>query len=880
MGNRLLPVFALAIFLFSLSGCITQAPEEDNTGSQKVVASFDSNSSKVHLIQEGNSLNLIARWQGFEYLNIFCRRNDTYEPIEPAVKISEVSSDGSSAIFNYQVPEAWREWAKNNSYDVVMFTTPCYPKLKDNKLYFNASLIRESMETFVVPVYSEGTVYGAEPLNASFKHYYAYELLHITNDSDLSIEFSLKGFQAEAIWYKDRGSICLDDGGFVINAPSTKEPIHENVPITIAPHGTGVIVSAYIPNGQSVRNATMVASINGQTVSSSNTIDSNSMILQGHAYHMYVTWKGSELKFDQTNDLPDELGIGFTHLDMQENGAYGFVTGREGHLRLETSNPSVATVSETDEIGEMHVEILSHLEGTAIITITDTNTWQKSQIEVVVTERTDYGVEIRLGETESVTMKSTLGHYEAYSEDESIATCEVGGSIIYVTGRKTGETTIHVTEQDTGKQFLIHVLVYHEGVQDIVPEAVDMGLPSGTKWAPYNVGATKPQEVGQYFAWGEIYPKNTYDWTSYKYADGTEDTCYDIGSDISGTQYDVARQRWGEKWSIPTVEQVKELFFNSNIVWKTYGDVEGVEITSRINWNSIFLPLSGFYSENEIYSSNLFCYYWTSIPVSEEDQLANYFISYYSDETDSAVWGTGRELRCLGFPVRPVYLNSEVTVPEAVDLGLPSGLKWASCNVGANKPEEYGDYFAWGETEPYYEAGYAQSESPVWKSGKENGYDWPSYKFRVSGDWYDNVKFNKYCSQSDYWYGTGPMDNKTVLAPEDDAAHVNWGGSWRMPTLDECKELLNKCTWTWTTQNGVDGRKVTGPNGKSIFLPAAGYRYDADLYGVGSGGGYWWSSSLNTGDPYSAYFVYFSSGYCIWNDFSRYWGFSVRPVSE
>ena len=183
---------------------------------------------------------------------------------------------------------------------------------------------------------------------------------------------------------------------------------------------------------------------------------------------------------------------------------------------------------------------------------------------------------------------------------------------------------------------------------------------------------------------------------------------------------------------------------------------------------------------------------------------------------------------------------------EFVDLGLPSGILWASMNVGATKPEEYGDYFAWGETEP--KAVY-------------------------------NVKFNKYCTKSNYWDGTGPMDNKTVLDLEDDVAHVNWGGSWRMPTEAEQDELRNNCTWTWTSQNGVKGRKVTGPNGNSIFLPAAGYRGDADLYDVGSVGDYW-SSSLNAASPYRAWCVYFGSGGVYRIGDERYYGLSVRPVSE
>ena len=191
---------------------------------------------------------------------------------------------------------------------------------------------------------------------------------------------------------------------------------------------------------------------------------------------------------------------------------------------------------------------------------------------------------------------------------------------------------------------------------------------------------------------------------------------------------------------------------------------------------------------------------------------------------------------------------------EAVDLGLPSGLKWASMNVGATKPEEYGEYFAWGETQP------------------KTDYSWSTYKW-CNGSSNTQTKYNTSSS-----YGT--VDNKTVLDPEDDAAHVNWGGSWRMPTLEEYDELINKCTWTWTTQNGVKGRLVTGPNGKSIFLPVAGFRNVANLYYAGSYGSYW-SSSLRTDYPLIAWLVSFNSDDVRRGSGSgRDGGFSVRPVTE
>ncbi|MBR5323853.1 MAG: hypothetical protein IKV14_03405 [Muribaculaceae bacterium] len=200
--------------------------------------------------------------------------------------------------------------------------------------------------------------------------------------------------------------------------------------------------------------------------------------------------------------------------------------------------------------------------------------------------------------------------------------------------------------------------------------------------------------------------------------------------------------------------------------------------------------------------------------------------------------------------------NFEEFIPEYIDLGLPSGIKWATCNVGATTPEGYGDYFAWGETSP------------------KTIYEWSTYKY-CNGDKYS---MTKYCVNS--YYGT--VDNKTKLQLSDDAARVNWGGNWRMPTSEEQAELRNtsNCTWTWTTKNGVKGYKVTSKkNGNSIFLPAAGCRLDGGLYSAGDYG-YYRSSSLGTDDSYYACYLVFNSSYVDWNDYNRYSGLSVRAVCE
>ena len=170
-----------------------------------------------------------------------------------------------------------------------------------------------------------------------------------------------------------------------------------------------------------------------------------------------------------------------------------------------------------------------------------------------------------------------------------------------------------------------------------------------------------------------------------------------------------------------------------------------------------------------------------------------------------------------------------------VDLGL--SVKWATCNVGASKPEDYGNYYAWGETST--KSSYIESKSKTY--GKNIG----------------DIKGN-----SNY-----------------DAARANWGGNWRLPTKAERQELIDKCNWTWITQNGKNGYKVTGPNGNSIFLPAAGFRYGSSLYFAGSCGYYWSSSPYESGSDY-AYDLGFNSSFQGMNDDFRYIGQSVRPVIE
>lgn len=195
---------------------------------------------------------------------------------------------------------------------------------------------------------------------------------------------------------------------------------------------------------------------------------------------------------------------------------------------------------------------------------------------------------------------------------------------------------------------------------------------------------------------------------------------------------------------------------------------------------------------------------------------------------------------------------------QYVDLGL--SVKWATCNVGANKPEEPGDYFAWGETQP------------------KDYYDWSNYKWCKGS----RTSLTKYCDKDSY----GIVDKIYVLQLSDDAARVNWGGNWRMPLKSELDELYNSCTWTSTTQNGTKGYLVRGKNGNSIFLPNAGYKYEGSLTDLGAYGNYWsstvypyydsYGSSIYSTYPYQAY-AYSADGE---EEFARRSGLPIRPVCQ
>ena len=482
-------------------------------------------------------------------------------------------------------------------------------------------------------------------------------------------------------------------------------------------------------------------------------------------------------------------------------------------------------------------------------------------------------------------------------------------------------------------------------------EYVDLGLPSGTLWATCNVGASVPEQFGDYFAWGETAPKDRYDWINYKWCNGDRYSLTKYCNDSSlgivdnktelDPEDDAAFVNWGPSWRTPTEDQIRELVQRCNWTWTTVNGVRGNLVTGR-NGKSIFLPAAGKIGGNSNYSAGTSGYYW-SLTLDTSSGPA---FGHGLDFTQAGHVGYFGGHRCKGCTVRPVRVpiddvyieqksldlggaavgesctgtltiinctdeaqtlsattsapfsfmqdgssvpaitvevqgnsSAQVTVmftattlgridgnvtfqgpaldggqqvipvhalaftapdpqQEYVDLGLPSGTLWATRNVGADSPEQKGDRFAWGETAP------------------KNEYSWITYK------WCHGFShlLTKYCTDSEY----GTVDNLTELEPEDDAATVNWGESWCMPSAAQIRELVTSCTCTKVELNGVIVRMVTGPNGNTIFFPADGE---------------YWSRTLGSSPDYACG-LDIESKDLSWNIFwgPRNDGHQVRPV--
>ena len=348
---------------------------------------------------------------------------------------------------------------------------------------------------------------------------------------------------------------------------------------------------------------------------------------------------------------------------------------------------------------------------------------------------------------------------------------------------------------------------------------VDLGLPSGNLWAECNLGASSPEQYGDYYAWGEVEPKQEYTKSNHKwYKEGAPSQGFTKYNNEDGKltledEDDAVIQKIGNGWRTPTLADFRELTNQkyTTIEKTTLNGVAGYQITSKKNKKSIFIPFAGFKNSEKPQTRAISDDESVAVCMTNLRRIDNMVYNAWTFAFQQDRIGRYGKRRPDGISIRPVK-GPGVPVPNnCVDLGLDSGLLWAKCNMGTTKPTEPGDYYAWGET-----------------STKKKYYS-TNYKYYKAKYSIEVLKYNE-------------KDGKEVLELEDDAARANIGVGYRIPTQKDWEELLEDCKWeavTTTLSETIDPSqkkviarwKVTGPNGNSIVLPTTS-GFKADGWGV------------------------------------------------
>ena len=591
---------------------------------------------------------------------------------------------------------------------------------------------------------------------------------------------------------------------------------------------------------------------------------------------------------------PFELSTTSLNLTYGTNGEVDIISGSGGFYRVKSNNTNVATAElQGNKIiitpvgaGETTVEALD-LPNQKTISINVT-------VEYLPLTLSANTLDFSMPVSKTVEITSGNGYYSIENSATSVATADLRGSTVTVTSLGNGTATITVTDMKSGQTQAIQVTAdYHLCPDDNHPHLIDLGLPSGTKWSCCNVGGDNPSGSGSSYGWG-----NTT-------AGGNELVKFSYS--IAGSSLDAATVNVGPSWQMPTDTQFEELMANSTCKMITYNGAKGMLFYTS-NGSAIF-----FYTGDKLTTK-----YWSATPQAGSASNAFDFIinstgtcqignnqrvdlcyirpventnpvgdvpalklsmnsvdvkindyarvditsgsGYYmcsSSNTNYAevlLWSNNGNpyLEVKGIAVGdvsitvtdvmsgqtvtiPVYFNflcPDENHPHAVDLGLPSGTKWSCCNVGSEIPHDHGGYYAWGETET------------------KSDYSSSTYT-------YDNTLYN------------GDITG-TIF----DAAYVNMGRQWQMPSLEQIEELIDNCSSERTTYHGVNGMLLTR-NDKSIFLPDAGFYYGQSI----TPGGSYWSSTLDDLDPSRASYFYLSSSLSDGSS-ECYMGMNVRPVTN
>ena len=884
MKKYLIPILLGGISFFICNAC-SELSISEQSRTITVKACFSETDTRAEMEQPSGSLDLIVRWKEDDKIRLYLLQDGTGYTLDP-VPINNISQDGKTCSFEFRLPNGV---SSDHSYEIFGLCD-AEGRMGPGETVFLAEseLQRVPWDRRIAPMWFHATG-GSSCLQARFRHLGTYELLHVTNTTNQRILFSHNGFEVEVPWYKAFEHTPLrEDYDPTQHHTTSGERISQSDYIDA--NMTGTYLSWYIPSGALINDARLLAEIDGVKVASTNTKSSNVRIQVGRVYHMYAVWDGMSLSFKDGNS--QVTIITGDAVDIQSNSAI-IPVSIESQNSIQDCGVVYSAVDPSPIIG-----------GDACSTVAADNASNAFEIN----------------------LQNLLGMTKYYAR--GYANVGMNGSNEYAYGNVIEFTTSAcelATEPTEG-------------------ELIDLGL--SVSWASCNVGASLPQEAGDFFAWGEVETKSTYDWSDYKHSNGTAKSLTKYCTDPSyGTVDNKTTLEFADdaayltsqgKMRIPTTKECQELIENCKWTRTTYKEQIGYLIASPKTGKAIFLPCNGL-KYNDLWVNHDSAYYWTSDLSSEANIYADHFggrsvlkwnrqeglsiravsdtkqepaievdpavlqfgqvaigfsatktvtvtntgngvlTFHLSDADDSFIYTPDEEVSLeagqsceISISFRPktvsqvgsvfrVFSNASngtkyiecngegiESAMQIVDMGL--SVKWASCNLGASSPEGYGDYYAWGEVE------------------KKEVFSWATYKW-CNGS---SRTLTKYNTDSSY----GAVDNRLILEPEDDVAHVTLGGKWRMPTKAEQDELIRNCDIVSTQVNGVQGRLFTSRiTGNSIFLPTNGY-----YHSPGSTGEYW-SSSLWVGRPFDAYDLDFTQSSHLENE-GRYESRGIRPVYD
>ena len=572
-----------------------------------------------------------------------------------------------------------------------------------------------------------------------------------------------------------------------------------------------------------------------------------------------------------------------------------------------SNNIYVATVDETGivtGVKEGNVKIYVTTEDGGKIDFCEVTVTKNAGTRVESIKLSNQSLSITIGEdyqlsAEITPSNATNKKINWSSNNINVATVDESGK---VTGIKDGYARITATTEDGGKIDFCEVTVTKNAdmTYDLTASGtkdgygyVDLGL--SVKWATHNIGTNTIEGIGEYYAWGESEPYNS-ELTYINYGWSHSPCSPDA---VLASIYDTATEKWGKSWRMPTAEEMKELIKECDWTWIdniNNTSTSGYIATSKRNGKSIFLPASKFMSSTSEEPLENDGIYWSASTHTVAGKLN--FQAGSTAECLKFVTNTGFttsvEMNVLqmgnGATIRPVVGTpndyypdpDDIRIDEAetqkqgftvsgeiggytyVDLGFPSRTLWATYNVGADMPYEYGDYFAWGETSP---KDYYIDETYVFFEGFSDGKE-------------SRTQLSKYVWDKDY----GKTDGKFKLENEDDAAYVNWGRNWCMPTVEQVQELAELCDF-WRKDITVNGKKIIGYVGKSklngnrIYLPAAGSEY-SNVPNSHLTMWYWTSEISRRITTWACLFVYRDETGLIecLDGTARWEGLPVRPV--